>query len=150
MNSLSHAWIVTVCLAIAIGGCSTVSTGTSQAIYVGSTPDGADCVFTREGETLGKVTTPGPITVKRSEKAIAVLCIKEGYEEARATLNSVTREGVVGGSGLIGMAINAGGLIDSASGANSRYQTAVMLKLQPLSAADRAASKPAPALNRAP
>ena len=150
MNSVAYSRIVIIGSAIAIGGCSTVSTGTSQAIYVGSMPDGADCVFTREGQTLGKVTTPGPITVKRNENAIAVLCTKEGYEEARAILNPVTRAGVVGGPGLIGMAINAGGLIDSASGANIRYQTAVMLKLEPLSAADRAVSKPMPASTRAP
>jgi hypothetical protein len=75
-------WTFVICLTVAGTGCATVGKGTSQSIQIGSSPEGAECVFTREGETLGKLTTPGPITVKRDKRPINVVCVKDGHEEA--------------------------------------------------------------------
>jgi hypothetical protein len=137
----AQAWIAVICLALASSGCATAISGTSQTIQVGSTPEGAECVFTREGETLGKLTTPGPITVKRDKRIINVVCTKDGHEEARAALNSLTNTiRPVVGFGIISAVAGVATLVDMASGADTHYQTALMVKLEPLSAADQAAA----------
>jgi hypothetical protein len=132
------------------GGCATASRGTTQAIKIGSQPDGAACELSRDGKSLGSVTTPGSITVSRERQPITVVCTKAGHDDARAVLNSLTTEPlVVAGAGIIGGIIAAGALVDMASGANHHYQSAVMVKLEPLSPADEAAAA-APPSNSAP
>jgi hypothetical protein len=82
MNLKWLARIAIICGTIASSGCATVGRGTSQSIHVGSNPEGAECVFSREGQTLGKLITPGPITVRRSKAPINVVCTKNGHEDA--------------------------------------------------------------------
>jgi hypothetical protein len=137
-------WAVALGVIGVLSGCATASTGTSQSIKVGSTPDGAECVFTRDGQTLQKITTPGSITVKRDKRPITVVCAKDGYEESRAVMNSQTEFQTVGGPGIIGGIIAIGALVDMSSGANNRYQTALMVNLEPLSSADAAAAAARP------
>lgn len=124
-------------IAVAISGCATMTTGTKQSIAINSQPDGAECTLKREGQTIGKVTTPGSVTITRSTQAIGVACTKDGYEEARAVLNSLvesrTHLNAIAG-GVIGM------MVDQASGASNRYEASAMLELTPLSPADQAAA----------
>jgi hypothetical protein len=143
MRSLRQ-WVGVLGIVGAVAGCATVSTGTSQSIKVGSTPDGAECVFTRDGETLQKMTTPGSITVKRSKRPITAVCTKEGYEEGRAVMNAQTEFGPLVGPGIIGGVVAAAALVDLSTGANNRYQTALMVELTPIGQADQAAAKPEP------
>jgi hypothetical protein len=138
---------VLLVLAVGVSGCATAVRGTSQTIHVGSTPEGAECAFTREGATLGTTTTPGAITVKRDRKPINVVCTKPGHEEARAVLNSLTGSSAYSpllGVPVVGAVAAVGSLTDMASGANNRYQTALMVKLEPMSAADLAAAATRP------
>lgn len=129
-----------MCLAIASSGCATIGNGTSQAINVGSTPEGAECVFTREGQTLGTITTPGQITVKRGRAPINVVCTKNDHEDARAVLNSLTTTDItiVPPFAIVAAVAGVATLVDMASGADTHYQTALMVKLEPFSAADQA------------
>jgi hypothetical protein len=144
MSNKGWAWTAIACLVIANSGCATVGKGPNQSIHVGSTPEGAECVFTREGQRLGTVTTPGPITVQRGKAPINVVCTKNGHEDARAVLNSLGTTGAIMPIGLIGLVISAATLVDMASGADTHYQTALMVKLEPLSAADQTAALAAP------
>jgi hypothetical protein len=133
--------IALIALGVAVSGCATAVRGTSQSIPVGSTPEGAECTFTQNGRTVGTVTTPGRITVKREQRSIDVVCTKEGHEEARAVMNSL-KDGspyIYSGLGIISLVTAIGSLTDQASGANNSYQTALMVKLEPLSDADKAA-----------
>jgi len=142
---------VLLCLALVVTGCATASKGRSQTIHVGSKPEGAICAFTREGESLGTVNTPAAITVTRSKAPINVLCTKPGYDDARTVMNSLTLTGP-SGPGIIGGVMAIGTVIDMASGADTNYQTALMVSLEPLSAADQAArpGKPAPKSESSP
>ena len=138
--------IALMALGVAVSGCATAVRGTSQSIPVGSTPEGAECTFTRAGQMVGRVTTPGSIRVSRDQRAIDVVCTKEGHEEARAVMNSL-KDGspyIYTGVGIISLVSAIGSLTDHASGATNSYQTALMVKLEPLSEADKAARAAAP------
>jgi hypothetical protein len=143
------SWIrtlmVAMAIAVAVSGCQTAVRGTSQSIPVGSTPEGAECIFMRDGQPVAMVVTPGSITVKRDRKPINVVCTKAGHEEARAVLNSQTDSyGPSIPTSVVGAVLTIGNLADAASGANNRYQTTLMMKLEPMSAADLAAAATRP------
>jgi hypothetical protein len=141
MKCKMRTWVGIVCLAIVNAGCSTAIRGTSESLHIGSNPEPAECVLTRDGETLGKVTTPGQITVKRDRKPIDVHCTKDGYDDGREVMNS--RADHYGyfyyGPSIVAGVVAISALVDMASGANLHYHTAVMVKLESLSAADQAA-----------
>ena len=137
---LGAAWLV--------AGCATVTTGTTQQINIDSEPQAADCTLVREGVTLGSVTTPAPITIKRHASTIQVVCKKAGYEDGRVIMNSRFETASAGNfvlGGIIGV------MVDSSTGANSRYEANVLVRLTSLSPADQkiqaaaAAAKPQPA-----
>lgn len=46
--------------------CASIMTGTSKQIAVNSSPPGASCDLTRDGQPIGKVETPGNIEVAKS------------------------------------------------------------------------------------
>ncbi len=134
-------------------GCATVTSGTTQQINIDSEPQAADCTLTREGVTLGSVTTPAPITIKRHASTIHVVCKRAGYEDGRVVMNSRFETASAGNfvlGGIIGV------IVDSSTGANSRYETNVLVRLEALSAADQkiqaaaAAAKPQLAAAPAP
>jgi hypothetical protein len=120
-----------------LGGCATVLTGTRQDIQVDSQPAGAVCTFTRAGEKLGSVTTPGSLNIQRNAAPVTVVCTRDDYEEARAVLNA-RREMATVGNAIPGGFI--GGHIDGGSGAANRYDSFLRVELVPMTAADRAAA----------
>jgi len=130
------AWVLATALMLAATGCATITTGTSQAVEVRSDPDGADCVLTRGGETLGTVKSNGSISIKRAKAPITVACKKDGYEDATGVLNS-KYESAMYAAALLGGPLAM--TIDQGSGAAYRYEPVVALALTPLSAADQAA-----------
>lgn len=140
-------------IGLVIGGCATVTTGTTQPINIESEPQAADCTLTREGVTLGMVTTPAPITIKRHASTVHVVCKKAGYEDGRVVMNS-RYETASSGNFLLGGVL--GVMVDASSGASSRYESNVLVRLTALSAADQkiqaaaAAAKPQPAAALAP
>src|SRR5580704_2974077 len=130
------AWTPAVGLIGVLAGCATITQGTTQLVQIESQPAGAICAFTREGQSLGSVTTPGSLPIKRGAQSITVICTKEDYEDARAIMNSQLEpatavNGLVGG--IVGVAV------DQASGAANRYETSLKVELTPLSPADQAA-----------
>jgi hypothetical protein len=105
-----------VALAAALGGCASVTRGTTENISITSTPAGAEATITGL-DVPTACMTPCAIVAKRSAD-ITVSLAKEGYEPEIVTL---TKE--VPATGAAGFAGNvlAGGLIgmgvDAATGA---------------------------------
>ena len=125
-----------LCLGLATGACATITNGTTQAINVESDPAGADCSLMRGGAQLGAVTTPATLTVKRATQTIHVRCRKDGYEEALVVMNSRFETASAGNvlmGGLIGV------MVDASTGANSKYDPYVLVRMTALSAADQTA-----------
>jgi hypothetical protein len=116
--------------------CATVTNGTTQPINIDSDPQAADCTLSREGVTLGSVTTPAPLTIRRHASTIHVVCRKAGYEDGRIVMNS-RYETASAGNFLLGGVI--GVMVDASSGASSRYESNVLVRLAPLSPADQKA-----------
>ena len=115
-------------LAVA-SGCSSIVDGTSQTLSFESNPPGADCALERNGVSIGNVKTPGGIVVQKSKHNIKVTCKKEGYQDATAHLKS----GVAGAT--FGNIILGGGIgwaIDSASGADNKYEEITTITLVPV------------------
>jgi hypothetical protein len=131
------ALLLALGLAPTLTGCATITTGTTQPINFDSEPQHAECTLTREGETLGKITTPAPLTIKRHASTIHVVCRKAGYEDGRIVMNS-RFETSSAGNFLLGGVI--GVMVDASSGANSRYESNVLVRLTPMSPADAAAA----------
>jgi len=139
---------VTALLILAVaGGCATITSGTTQDISVDSEPQGAECALSREGAQLASVTTPGPVTIKRHAATIHVVCRKEGHEPGRTVMNS-RYETASAGNFILGGII--GVMIDNSSGANTRYDTYVMVRLEPEIGGRPVHAAPSPQVTAAP
>lgn len=106
--------------------CSSIIDGRSQTLSFNTNPPGANCVLTRNGMTIGNVQTPGGIVVEKTKHNIQVVCSKDGYDDSTALLKS----GVAGAT--FGNIILGGGIgwaIDSASGADNKYDDVVNVTL---------------------
>ncbi|HVZ27743.1 MAG TPA: hypothetical protein VG798_03725 [Rhizomicrobium sp.] len=129
--------------ATGLQGCAAVFDGTSQSIMVSTNPPGASCSFERKGATVGMISsTPLSITVKKTKDDITIRCNKEGYEETTYLNHSgvagATYADVVGGVLTGGIAWG----IDSASGADNKYDGTVNITLLP-KGSKQAAADPA-------
>lgn len=112
-----------------LSACSSIIEGTSQELMVNTNPAGADCSLERQGVAIAHINpTPGAATIKKTKYDITVRCTKAHYQEA-TYLNHSGSAGATFGN------IAAGGLIgwgiDSASGADNKYDTPVNITLVP-------------------
>ncbi|MBO6541547.1 MAG: hypothetical protein JJ939_14395 [Alphaproteobacteria bacterium] len=118
-----------VVLSVALAGCSSIIEGTSQEIAVNSDPAGAKCDFEREGRTIGTInSTPGVVHIDKTKHDITIKCSKDGYEDAsylnRSDVAAMTAGNIILGGGV-------GWIIDSASGADNKYDASVFVTLAP-------------------
>ena len=112
-----------------LSACSSIIEGTSQEITVNTNPTGADCALEREGVSIAHVNpTPGSATIKKTKYDITVRCNKDGYQEA-TYLNHSGAAGATLGNILAGGGV--GWAIDSASGADNKYDNPVNITLVP-------------------
>lgn len=121
----------TACLIslLLLTGCSSIIEGTSQEITINTNPAGADCSLNRQGISIGHVNpTPGAIMIKKTKYDIMVVCNKPGYQEA-TYLNHSGAAGATVGNIILGGGI--GWAIDSASGADNKYDTPLNITLLP-------------------
>ena len=140
-----HTLAALAALCTCASGCATlVGDGSSQQISVMSNPDGATCVFYRQGRPIGTVVTPGNITVKRTKHDIDIKCDKPGYAQA-SYFNKSGLSSMVGGNIAADLILTAGisSIVDSASGADNEYTSNVMVGLTPISMTQPAAPPPA-------
>ena len=121
----------TVCLS----GCASILSGTSQQVMVNTNPGGARCGIYKESERVATIdSTPGSATVQRTKHDIWLACVKPGYQAATYRNHSGianTSFGNLIAGGLIGVAV------DSATGADNRYETPVNVSMVPLQPGDR-------------
>ena len=116
-------------LAAASSGCASIVEGTDQSVTVQTTPSGANCELKRDGAVIGVVNpTPGTVTVDKSKHDIAVICKKDGYQDASGAFSS-DFQGMTFGNilfgGLIGVAV------DASSGAMHEYPATVTIAMAP-------------------
>ena len=134
-----------VALAAALGGCASVTRGTTENISIASTPSGAEATISGL-EVPTACITPCAIVAKRNAD-ISISFAKPGFETEVVTL---TKE--VPATGAVGFAGNivAGGLVgmgvDAVTGAAQDHKpNPVIVTLQP----SRPAAAPGPARPRA-
>jgi len=114
-------------LILGLAACSSIIEGTNQQIVINTNPPGAKCHLDRNGETIASVDeTPGGVNVKKTKYDITIKCNKKGYEDA-TYLNHSDAAGATVGNVLLGGGI--GWAIDSASGADNKYETPVNISL---------------------
>ncbi|MGY8638203.1 translation initiation factor 2 [Bradyrhizobium sp. 14AA] len=137
-----------VALSVMLGGCASVTRGTTENISISSTPSGVEAMVSGL-EVPTTCTTPCAIVAKRSAD-ITITFEKEGYQSQTVQL---TKE--VSGTGAAGFAGNilAGGLIgmgvDAATGAATDHKpNPVIVTMQP--AAPPRGRPPAPKKPRPP
>jgi hypothetical protein len=133
MKSVSGAAFAVAITAVYVSGCASIVSGTSQEIKVVTNPPGANCAFEREGSVIARVEqTPGGVTIKKTKHDITLKCNKDGYQET-TYLNHSGADGSTFGNMVLGGGI--GWAIDSASGADNKYDGVVNLTLTPNGAA---------------
>jgi hypothetical protein len=116
--------------ASSLAGCSSVIEGTSQEILVNTNPAGANCALEREGNIIARIPqTPGGATIKKTKHDITVRCAKDGFQEA-TYLNHSGAAGATFGNIILGGGV--GWAIDSASGADNKYDSPVNVSLVPV------------------
>jgi hypothetical protein len=129
-----HAFAAAAILGTALTGCASVIDGTSQEITVNSNPSDATCVFYRQGIAIGSVHTPGILNVKRRKYDIEIKCDKPGFTQA-TYLNHSGVSAMIAGNIAADIVLTAGisSIVDSASGADNRYDPVVNITLAPAS-----------------
>ena len=96
----------------------------------------------REGNVIARVNpTPGTVKISKTKHDITVDCTKEGFQKA-SYFNKSDIAGMTVGNLILGGAI--GWAIDSATGSDNKYTSAVHIELVPKDAApaDMPAAKP--------
>ena len=118
-----------VALAFSLAGCATAIEGTTQPIYVNTVPvDGATCTLSNKSGQWS-VITPGSVTVKKSETVLSAHCVKDGWQEGKAYLESRMSK-----TALFGVMLPYAGLlnaaVDGSSGAGSDYPNTVTVTMK--------------------
>jgi hypothetical protein len=107
-------------------GCSSIIEGTSQEIQVNTFPAGASCTFLRKGQPTATISpTPGSALVKKTKDKITIVCDKPGY--SRVTL--ADQSGMAAAAAADVLLPVVGSALDSASGADNKYDSPVNLTL---------------------
>ena len=123
---LRHAWLGA--LLLALPGCATVVDGYTQPITLQTEPQGATCDLVRAGQGLGRVVTPGTVTVRRGRNDIVVTCTRPGSQAVQLTLTSSftgTTVGNVVSWGPLGL------VVDGVNGADYRYRSKLLFAMPP-------------------
>jgi membrane-associated protease RseP (regulator of RpoE activity) len=132
-----HTVAAVAALGLALSGCATVFEGTSQEISVVTNPPGASCSFERQGMQVGTIaSTPGTANIRKSKYDIWIKCDKAGFQQAQY-LNHSGTTATIAGNVAADLILTAGlsSIVDSADGADNKYDSAVNITLIPVSAA---------------
>ncbi len=122
--------IAVLAVLIVLSGCATVMEGTGQSVSINSDPSGALCKVSREGGTLGDVSsTPGSIHIDKSKNDLSVTCQKAGFQTATIA-QSPHFVGTTFGNIILGGLVGAA--VDAATGADYVYPDNIHVALSPL------------------
>jgi hypothetical protein len=137
-----------VALSVMLGGCASVTRGTTENISISSTPSGVEAVVSGL-DVPTTCMTPCSVVVKRNAD-ISITFQKEGYEPQIVPLSrDIPTGGAAGFAGnlLLGGVIGMG--VDAATGAATDHKpNPVIVTMQP--SAPPRARPPAPKKPRAP
>ncbi|WP_340118707.1 hypothetical protein [Pelagibius sp. 7325] len=121
-------------LAFGLAACSSIVQGTDQEVGINTNPPGASCILEREGKKIGELAaSPGSVTVSKTKHDITITCDKEGYQ----TATYINDSGWESGSGAAGIALDViltlgiSSAIDSATGADNKYESPVNITMVP-------------------
>ena len=132
--------------AVCLSGCVSVFEGTSQDISVVTNPTGARCAFKREdGRDMGSIeSTPAKLTVRKSKYDLTITCKKEGYQDA-AYVNHSGTSATIAANVAVDLLLTAGisSIVDSANGADNKYDSVVNISMVPIAPAAVAVATPA-------
>jgi hypothetical protein len=136
-------------LAPVLAGCASVTEGSTEPVFVTTTPEsGATCTCTNDRGSW-TVVTPGTVVVSKSESVLAIHCTKPGWKDGTEYAS-----GRISTAGMIGMALPYVGLlnaaVDASTGAATKYPQAFTVQLTPLAPPAPAAVLPPPQNNTAP
>jgi hypothetical protein len=98
---------------------------------VNTNPADASCVFEREGRIVANIAqAPASTPVRKSKYDLTISCDKPGYEQA-TYLNHSGVTAAIAGNVAADLILTAGlsSIVDSASGADNQYDSAVNLTL---------------------
>src|SRR5216684_7027220 len=116
-----------------LSGCATVFEGTTQEISIVTNPPGAYCVFERQGMQVGAISaSPGTANIRKSKYDIIIKCSKPGYQDAQY-LNHSGTTATIAANVAADLLLTAGlsSIVDSADGADNKYDSAVNITLLP-------------------
>ena len=114
----------------AMAGCATIIQGSAQSIAVSSSPSGAYCTLARDGRVIGRIeATPDVVNVEKTKDDILLNCSAAGYAPSSQYLHSGIATGTYGNI-ILGGVIGWG--IDSATGSDNEYPSAVSVTFAPL------------------
>jgi hypothetical protein len=112
-----------------LAGCSSIIEGTSQQISINTNPSGASCNLMRKGQSIAILaSTPGTVKIDKTKDDITVLCDKPGFSQA-TYLNHSGAAGATFGNIVLGGGV--GWAVDSATGADNKYDPVVNVTLTP-------------------
>ena len=133
--------LVVALAATVLSGCATVFEGLHQNIAVATSPPDATCDFERQGQAIGVVaSTPGTLSVRKDKHDILIKCTKQGYEEAQYLNHSGTTATIAANIAAdLLLTWGASSIVDSADGADNKYESTVNITLVPRPAATSAA-----------
>lgn len=117
--------------ALSLAACASVAEGTTQQIYVTTTPEtGAACTASN-GRGEWSLVTPGTVTVKKSESVLKIRCTKPGWKDG-----TVYAAGKISTANLMGNMLPYVGLlnaaVDASTGAALTYPGSYTIELKPL------------------
>jgi hypothetical protein len=139
MKILSAAGLFALC--VGLSACASITEGTSQDISVVTNPAGASCVFERQGMNIGTIaSTPATLNIPKRKYDVTIKCNKPGYQEA-SYLNHSGVTAVIAANVATDLLLTAGlsSIIDSSTGADNKYDSAVNITLIPIQATTAAA-----------
>lgn len=110
-------------------GCASILSGTTQDITINSEPDGANCMVERENVILTKITTPETIEIKKTKHDLTIKCTLDGYYPETVSVDSEIQGSTWGNIILSG---GVGWAVDSARGADNRYDDTIIVRLTSL------------------
>lgn len=133
MNCRNGMRLVLLVPLMLLGACASIVAGPNQDIIVESNPTGAACRMLRGGQVIAVIPhTPARVTLDRNRADLTIICHQAGFEDGRSNMASTTEEMVFANVLLPGGLM--GWTIDSATGADRRYDERVMVTLVPVQA----------------
>ena len=121
--------LLAVAACVLLGACSSIIEGRSQQVMINSNPPGADCGLYRQNIRIATVqNAPGSALVEKTKYDIWIACVKAGYQMA-TFYNHSGAAGATFGNIILGGGI--GWAIDSATGADNKYESPVNITLVP-------------------